>query len=48
MGVAASAYHCLAVTDSGKVFGWGDKDGLGLELNESQLTPLEYPHLRLR
>ena len=47
--VAAGACHSIAVTKDGTAHGWGvgDDESLGLQLTRDQLTPLEYPALRL-
>ena len=49
--VAAGESHSVCVLECGRVFGWGfGKDetlGLGLQLGSHQLTPREYPSLRL-
>ena len=47
--VAAGACHSLCVLQDGRVFGWGvgEDETLGLQLTDNQLTPLEYPLLRV-
>ena len=47
--VAVGNSHCLCVLRGGRVLGWGDGSDacLGLGLSQDQLTPLEYPRLRV-
>ena len=51
VGVAAGRSHSLTITATGKAFGWGYGGdatlGLSLTLEQNQLVPLEYPHLRV-
>jgi alpha-tubulin suppressor-like RCC1 family protein len=48
-GVVAGRCHSLCVLQDGRVFGWGvgEDETLGLQLTGHQLTPLEYPLLRV-
>jgi alpha-tubulin suppressor-like RCC1 family protein len=50
VAVAAGGAHSLCVLQDGRAFGWGtgeDEWTLGLQLTGHQLSPLEYPTLRL-
>ena len=47
--VAAGAAHAIATTSGGRVWGWGygEDASLGLELDDHQWAPLQYPALRV-
>jgi alpha-tubulin suppressor-like RCC1 family protein len=49
VALAVGNSHCLCVLRDGRVCGWGDGSDacLGLRLSQDQLTPLEYPQLRV-
>lgn len=45
----AGSTHSLCALEDGRVLGWGhgEDEALGLQLQENQRTPLEYPALRV-
>jgi alpha-tubulin suppressor-like RCC1 family protein len=49
VAVAGGQCHYVCVLQDGRAFGWGvgEDETLGLQLTDDQLTPLEYPTLRL-
>ena len=50
VAIAGSGYGSLCTLHDGRMFGWGygEDEMLGLQTTAHQLTPLEYPGLRVK